>query len=282
MENKLFKSRVFPLGIIVISFILYLILAKINFIPLINNTLISLAFLLIILGQILLIFKLYKFKLKKPLKLFLILSLIGLMTIFSLYTFLYTALSFKSKTYFTCKGKIYYYNNISWLDPAYEIYEKDRMLTMKKLGVHHQWINLDQEDIGEELAAEILSQISSQAKFRLPQDLPLDQGEVEVIVSKEENPQDLVDRIAIEDMVKIENSSLALACVDKAMASSRWFLVEVLDEKMTFISELEETSPGVGGRMDSQGVIYLEFRDISSNVYKYKSLDRGLTWQDYK
>ena len=48
---------------------------------------------------------------------------------------------------------------------------------------------------------------------------------------------------------------------------------------MTFISELEETSPGVSGRVDDSGNIYLKFTDVNKNETHYISRDGGKTFE---
>lgn len=49
---------------------------------------------------------------------------------------------------------------------------------------------------------------------------------------------------------------------------------------MKFISELEETSPGVSGKIDEKGNIYLKFTDVNKNETHYISKDGGKTFEE--
>lgn len=51
---------------------------------------------------------------------------------------------------------------------------------------------------------------------------------------------------------------------------------------MKFISELEETSPKVSGRMDDEGLIHLNFEDINNNKSNYISRNNGKTFEKIK
>ena len=79
--------------------------------------------------------------------------------------------------------------------------------------------------------------------------------------NKEEDKNELLKNFTVEDAIKIENSDYGLLEVDHAGARSRWFFVKIVGDDMTFISELEETSSEVSGRVDEKGNIYLKFTD---------------------
>lgn len=107
----------------------------------------------------------------------------------------------------------------------------------------------------------------------------------EVKDNKEEvkyNKEELLKNFEASDAIKIENSDYGLLEVDRAGARSRWFLVKISGDKMKFLSELEETSPKVSGRMDKDGVIHLEFNDINNNKTTYISKDGGRTFEKNK
>ena len=96
------------------------------------------------------------------------------------------------------------------------------------------------------------------------------------------NKQKIADKFSFKDSKKIENSDFALLEVDHAGPRTRWFFVKIKDEKLIFISELEDTSPSFEGKVDPKGNIYLTVKDINGNINRYKSQDGGRTWETYK
>ena len=99
---------------------------------------------------------------------------------------------------------------------------------------------------------------------------------------EEENKDEILKNFEVSDVIKIENSDFGLLEVDRAGARSRWFLVRISGNKMKFISELEETSPKVFGRMDDEGLIHLNFEDINNNKSNYISRNNGRTFEKIK
>lgn len=99
---------------------------------------------------------------------------------------------------------------------------------------------------------------------------------------EEENKDEILKNFEVSDVIKIENSDFGLLEVDRAGARSRWFFVKISEDKMKFISELEETSPKVSGRMDEDGVIHLNFEDINNNKTTYISKDGERTFEKIK
>lgn len=99
---------------------------------------------------------------------------------------------------------------------------------------------------------------------------------------EEENKEEILKNFEVSDVIKIENSDFGLLEVDRAGARSRWFLVRISGNKMKFISELEETSPKVFGRMDDEGLIHLNFEDINNNKSNYISRNNGKTFEKIK
>lgn len=62
-------------------------------------------------------------------------------------------------------------------------------------------------------------------------------------------------------------------------ARSRWFFVEINGGKLSFISEIPDTSPDISGEIDKEGVIFLYNKDINDNEHVYKSEDSGKTFK---
>ena len=94
-----------------------------------------------------------------------------------------------------------------------------------------------------------------------------------------DDKNEFLKNFTVEDAIKIENSDYGLLEVDHAGARSRWFFVKIVGDDMTFISELEETSPGVSGSLDDSGNIYLNFTDVNKNETHYISRDGGKTFE---
>lgn len=280
MKNKIIKSILSPFFILLVSIFIFILLEKVCFIPVIHNMLILLSFTLMIMGQIIIIRKVYKSKIKRIMRISLSIFFTLIMIVSTAIAFIYLILSFKNTSSFTYNKKKYYYNDVSWLDPAYEIYEKSNYIRMKKIGTYRNWLDVDDSQIDEELAKEILIGTISyrHKKVSYVNNMSGENKEKNENLEENENPQEILNNTSLDNVIYIKNSNFALVCVDKAMASSRWFFVQIDKDKLNYISEPPDTSPNVKGFVDSQENIYLKFEDINSNVYKYKSIDSGISW----
>lgn len=261
---------------------------KIEFIPIINNILLGFSFLVFLGWQIFSIYKILNFKFNKYLKILLGLILIGLCLISMAYLFLVFAFSGKENRKLTYYNENFYILNVGWMDPIYEVYRKN-FITMDKLSEDEIKNTFDDlKEIEDQDTRDILEiLISERESFD-------EQGEDEVAKTgledldekenfeEKENKDEILKNFKAEDAIKIENSDLGLLEVDRAGARSRWFLVRISGNKMKFISELEETSPKVFGRMDDEGLIHLNFEDINNNKSNYISRNNGKTFEKIK
>lgn len=261
---------------------------KIEFIPIINNILLGLSFLVFLGWQIFSIYKILNFNFNKYLKVLVGLVLIGLCLISMAYLFLVFAFSGKEDRNLIYNGDKYYVLNVGWMDPIYEVYRKN-LITMDKLSEEEIKNTFDDlKKIDDQEIRDILKiLISERESFD-------EQGEDEVAKTgledldekenfeEKENKDEILKNFKAEDAIKIENSDLGLLEVDRAGARSRWFLVRISGNKMKFISELEETSPKVSGRMDDEGLIHLDFEDINNNKSNYISRNNGKTFGKIK
>ncbi len=216
------------------------------------------------------------------------LVLIGLCLISMAYLFLVFAFSGKEDRNLIYNGDKYYVLNVGWMDPIYEVYRKN-LITMDKLSEEEIKNTFDDlKKIDDQEIRDILKiLISERESFD-------EQGEDEVAKTgledldekenfeEKENKDEILKNFKAEDAIKIENSDLGLLEVDRAGARSRWFLVRISEDKMKFISELEETSPKVSGRMDDEGLIHLDFEDINNNKSNYISRNNGKTFEKIK
>lgn len=261
---------------------------KIEFIPIINNILLGLSFLVFLGWQIFSIYKILNFNFNKYLKVLVGLVLIGLFLLSNPYLFLAYAFSGKEDRNLIYNGDKYYVLNVGWMDPIYEVYRK-KFITMDELSedeiknTFDDLKKIDDQEIRDIL--EIL--VRERESYDDPREDEVEKAGLEDLYEKEnfeekENKDEILKNFKAEDAIKIENSDLGLLEVDRAGARSRWFLVKISGDKMKFISELEETSPKVKGSMDEDGVIHLDFEDINNNKSNYISRNDGKTFEKIK
>ncbi len=261
---------------------------KIEFIPIINNLLLGLSFLVFFGLQIFSIYKILNFKFNKYLKVLVGLILIGLCIISMAYILMAFAFAGKENRQVAYDDENFYILNVGWFDPVYEVYRKN-IITMDKLSedeIKNTFADLNKiEDDEARDILKILIYGRGSLDGERPEEENKNQDLEEVKDNKEEvkdNKEEVLKNFEVSDAIKIENSDYGLLEVDRAGARSRWFLVKISGDKMKFISELEETSPKVSGRMDKDGVIHLEFNDINNNKTTYISKDGGRTFEKIK
>lgn len=273
----------------ILSFGLLVLVNKIEFIPLINNILIGLGFLFFIGLQIFFLYNFTKFNIDKYWKIFLGIGILILGFIFAFYIFLASIFSGKENRSLVYDGEKYYILNVGWMDPIYEVYEKN-FITMDKLDeeklgqVFSDLSKVKDEDNREIIkflifGREDFIEENHSAKENLKE---IHQEEKNEEINKEDDKKEFLKNFKAEDAIKIGNSDYGLLEVDRAMARSRWFFVKIVGDDMKFISELEETSPGVSGKVDEKGNIYLKFTDVNKNETKYISKDGGKTFENLK
>ena len=261
---------------------------KIEFIPMINNIILGLSFLVFFGLQIFSIFKILNFKFNKYLKVLVGLILIGLCIISMAYILMEFAFAGKENRQVAYDDENFYILNVGWFDPDYEVYRK-KIITMDKLSedeIKNTFADLNKiEDDEARDILKILIYGREGLDGERPEEENKNQDLKEVKDNKEEvkdNKEEVLKNFEASDAIKIENSDYGLLEVDRAGARSRWFLVKISGDKMKFLSELEETSPKVSGRMDKDGVIHLEFNDINNNKTTYISKDGGRTFEKIK
>lgn len=261
---------------------------KIEFIPIINNILLGLNFLLFLGLQIFSIQKILNFNFNKYLKVLVGLVLIGLFLLSIPYLFLTSAFSGKEDRNLIYNGDKYYVLNVGWMDPIYEVYRKN-FITMDKLSEDEIKSTFDDlNKIEDQEIRDILEILTCEREsFDEPGEDEVEKAGLENLDEKEnfdeeENKEEILKNFEVSDAIKIENSDFGLLEVDRAGARSRWFFIKISEDKLKFISELEETSPKAAGRMDEEGLIHLDFEDINNNKTSYISKDGGKTFEKIK
>lgn len=258
-----------------------ILINKIEFIPMINNIILGLSFLVFFGLQILSIYKILNFKFNKYLKVLVGLILIGLCIISMAYILMVFAFAGKENRQVAYDDENFYILNVGWFDPVYEVYRK-KIITMDKLSeneIKNTFADLNK--IEDDDARDILK-ILIYGREGLDGERPEEENKNQDLKEVKDNKEEVLKNFEASDAIKIENSDYGLLEVDRAGARSRWFLVKISGDKMKFISELEETSPKASGRMDKDGVIHLEFNDINNNKTTYISKDAGRTFEKIK
>lgn len=287
LKNKKIAYIFLYLASFAISFGILVLVNKIEFVPLINNLLLGFGFLFFMGLQIFSLYIFTKFNINKYGKIILCFLILILGGIFAFYIFLASVFSGKENRSLIYAGEKYYILNVGWMDPLYEVYRKN-FITMDKLDEERLGqVFSDLSKVKDEDQREILSFLiygredfmkeDNDAKGNAKENHQVEDMPEEK--NKEEDKNELLKNFTAEDAIKIENSDYGLLEVDHAGARSRWFFVKIVGDDMTFISELEETSPGVSGRVDDSGNIYLKFTDVNKNETHYISRDGGKTFE---
>lgn len=266
----IFYALSFPL-----IYCIFVLCDKIEFIPIVNNLILILSLFGFFAYQIFSIYKFTNLKINFYLKLFISLVLIGIM-LFSAYLILLMSIfAFKDNEPFTYKGEKYYILNEGWLDDDYEIYRK-KFITMDRLNFDEarktfkNISNISNEDVKDKLSI----YFDKDKHFIKSQEQIADEQPESYLSEKE-----ILKDFSLRDVKLIANSPYGLVEVDRAGARSRWFFVEVKDNKLNFISEIPDTSPDISGDISEDGLILLRCKDINGNINLYNSEDLGQTFK---
>lgn len=265
-----------------------ILINKIEFIPMINNVILGFSYLVFFALQIFSIYKILNFKFNRYLKVLVGLILIGLCLISMACILMVFAFAGKDNRQVTYDDEKFYILDVGWLDPVYEVYRK-KIITMDKLSedeIKNTFADLNKiedEDTREILKTLIYGREGLDGPKAEEENKNQDLEEVEENEGVvKENKEEVLKNFEVSDSIKIENSDYGLLEVDRAGARSRWFLVKISGDEMEFISELEDTSPKASGRMDEDGSIHLDFKDINNNKITYISKDKGRTFEKIK
>ena len=276
-KNKGILYFILYIGSFPLLYLCFILCAKIEFIPLFNNIFLGLGILLFFASQIYFISKFTDLKINFYLKLLLTLLMIGLGFLAGYVVLIMSIFAFKDSIPFTYDGEKYYLLNEGWVDIDYVVYKKD-FITMDKMTLE------DSEKTFTSLSKVTNKEARDQLKFYLNKDKDL----VKINNIQEDKEQkanlsnsEILNNFELEDVRKIQNSRYGLIEVDRAGASSRWFFVEIKDEKLKFISEIPDTSPDISGSIKEDGSILLVCKDINGNEKQYKSSDFGKTFEPF-
>lgn len=266
----IFYALSFPL-----IYCIFALCAKIEFIPIVNNLILILSWLGFFVYQIFSIYKFTNLKINFYLKLFISLILIAIMFLSAYFILIMSIFAIKDNEPFSYQGEKYYILNEGRLDDDYEIYRK-KIITMDKFNFEDsKKIFKDISNISDDQVKDKLEIYFDKDKQIIKSQTPIADEKSESYISEKEILKDF----SLRDAKLIANSPYGLVEVDRAGARSRWFFVEVTDNKLNFISEIPDTSPDISGDISENGPILLKCKDINGNINFYKSEDLGKTFK---
>ena len=277
MNKTTNKKIILKLAFYVLSFpILYLVFLlsdKVDFIPIFNNILLVLSILLFFAYQIFFISKFTELGINFYLKLIVTLVLIGIGFFAGYIILILSIFAIKDNVSFSYDGKSYYILNEGWIDENLVIYKKN-FITMDKMNfVLSEKTFKNPEKITDKDAKAML-----ESYLFMEQELSSNDNKENNFEYENPKEQEILNDFSLKDVKKIPNSNFGLIEVDRAGARSRWFFVEINGGKLSFISEIPDTSPDICGEIDKEGVIFLYTKDINDNEHVYKSDDSGKTF----
>ena len=256
-------------------FLIFVLSAKLEFIPIFNNLLLILSELGFFSYQIIFIYKFTNIKINFYVKMFISLVLIGIMFLSAYFILIMSIFAFKDNEPFTYKGEKYYILNEGWLDDDYEIYRK-KIITMDKL-------NFDEsKKVFKNLSNFSNGDVKDKLGIYFNKDKQIIKGQKSLAYDRsgsELSEKEILKDFSLRDAKLIANSAYGLIEVDRAGARSRWFFIEVIDNKLNFISEIPDTSPEINGEISEDGLILLRCEDVNGNINFYKSDDLGKTFK---
>lgn len=256
-------------------FLCFILCNKIEFIPLFNNVFLGISIFVFFAYNIFFISKFTDLNINFYLKLLSTLLMIGLGLLAGYLVLIMSIFAFKDNVPFTYDGEKYYILNEGWIDENFVVYIKD-LITMDKMTFEESektFKNLDQitnEDTRTSL------------KFYLNKDKETNDVKIPAEYENQKEIQSETQRLddfTPEDVKEIPNSSYGLLEVDRAGARSRRFFVEIVDNKLSFVSEIPDTSPDISGSIKEDGSILLICKDINGNEKQYKSSDFGKAFE---
>ncbi len=277
-KNKQLIYAIFYLLSFPILYLVFLLCAKVDFIPIFNNILLGLAVLLFFAYQIFFISKFTGLCINFYPKLIVTLILIGIGFFAGYIILIISIFAFKDNVSFSYDGESYYILNEGWIDENFVIYKKN-FITMDKMTFE------DSEKTFKDLEKITNKDANARLKiflYRNNKRISNNNTNENNLEYENPNEQEILNEFSIEDVKKIPNSNFGLIEVDRAGARSRWIFVEIKDNILSFISEIPDTSPDISGLVEDNGAILLVCKDIHGNEVTYKSNDSGKTFVPIK
>ncbi|MCW6677959.1 hypothetical protein NH286_02170 [Anaerococcus sp. NML200574] len=275
INKKIILEIIFYILSFPLIFLIFVLSAKLEFIPIFNNLLLILSELGFFSYQIIFIYKFTNIKINFYVKIFISLVLIGIMLLSVYFILIMSIFAFKDNEPFSYQGEKYYILNEGWLDDDYEIYRK-KIITMDKLNFE------ESKKIFKDISNISNDQVKDKFEIYFDKDKQIIKGQKSLAYDRsgsELSEKEILKDFSLRDAKLIANSAYGLIEVDRAGARSRWFFIEVIDNKLNFISEIPDTSPEISGEISEDGLILLRCEDVNGNINFYKSDDLGKTFK---
>lgn len=275
IHKKLFINVFLYISSFLITYGIILLINRVTFIPVMNNVLLFIAIVGFLLSQTYFIVSWIRSNYDILIKVMLSIFLIVVASISSFLLLVTGIFTYVDNNPFKYNDQTYYYVIEGWLSLHYDVYKKENIFIMKKLSydeIENTFTEVNQ--ITGNDTKDIINSI-------LEQDIEnksLPKIESKQIISYEEAQQNILNNFSIEDAIKVSNSNYAIIEVDRAMARSNWFFIEIINNEMFFVSNIPDNSPIINVSVDEVGIIFLECIDINNNINEYKSNDKGLSW----
>ncbi len=256
-------------------FLCFILCDKIEFIPLFNNIFLGFAELSFFAFQIYFILKFTDLNINFYLKLLSTLLMIGLGFLAGYLVLIMSIFAFKDNVPFTYDGEKYYLLNEGWVDFDYMVYRKN-FVTMDKMTFE------ESEQIFKNLDQITNEDTRASLKFYLNKDKETNDVKIPAEYETQKEIQRQTQRLndfSAENVKEIPNSNFGLLEVDRAGARSRRFFVEIVDNRLSFVSEIPDTSPDISGSIKEDESILLICKDINGNEKQYKSTNLGKTFE---
>lgn len=275
INKKIILEIIFYILSFPLIFLIFVLCAKLEFIPIFNNLLLILSELGFFAYQIIFIYKFTNIKINFYVKIFISLVLIGIMLLSVYFIIIMSIFAFKDNEPFSYQGEKYYILNEGWLDDDYEIYRK-KIITMDKLYFE------ESKKIFKDISNISNDQVKDKLEIYFDKDKQIIKSQKSLAYERsgfELSEKEILKDFSLRDAKLIANSAYGLIEVDRAGARSRWFFIEVIDNKLNFISEIPDTSPEISGEISEDGLILLRCEDVNGNINFYKSDDLGKTFK---
>lgn len=162
-----------------------------------------------------------------------------------------------------------------------EIYNDGKYLDESNWSVNWQTNYVDVILKGEEQSDEVITIYYIERKYKKSIENNSRNADNDEIIQSEDNietPQENLDKMESENLIKIPNSIYGIIEMDHAMARSLWYFVEVSNNDMVFISEIPDTSPNIEAKIEKEKIV-LRCEDVHGNIKFYESIDNGKTWK---
>lgn len=273
-KNKQLIYAIFYLLSFPILYLVFLLCAKVDFIPIFNNILLGLAVLLFFAYQIFFISKFTGLCINFYPKLIVTLILIGIGFFAGYIILIISIFAFKDNVSFSYDGESYYILNEGWIDENFVIYKKS-FITMDKMTFE------DSEKTFKDLEKITNKDANARLKiflYRNNKRISNNNTNENNLEYENPNEQEILNEFSIEDVKEIPDSHFGLIEIDRAGARSRRFFIEINEDRLTFLSEVPDTSPDISGEINKEGEIILHTKDIHGNGHLYKSDDYGKTF----